>query len=185
MQSEAFPFTSQEIDHLESLLFDNDQEEENLDLFGIHGLLSAFAVGPADADVNEWLRLILDGSCQLESQELEEIKQSILRLFKHIEQQLHSEENVSVPEEIFDDEDALANWSAGFIEGFLSNEKLWFEGYDEAAVASLLLPMMAHSELFEDEDFEDIKHNDKLMAEMADQIPENLTDLYLLYHAKQ
>ncbi len=51
-------------------------------------------------------------------------------------------------------------------------------------MAELLLPVMAVSDLFDDEDFSQIKSNPKIMEQLSEQIPEVLTDLYLLFHAQ-
>lgn len=76
---------------------------------------------------------------------------------------------------------ALENWCAGFVDTFLQHEDEWLE-MNEKKTADLLLPMLALSGLFEDEDFERVRSSEKLSQEMADAIPDSLTDLYLQFH---
>jgi uncharacterized protein len=46
-----------------------------------------------------------------------------------------------------------------------------------------MVPMLTLSGLFEDEDFQKVRNDEKLSAKMAEAIPDSLTDLYLLFHA--
>ena len=77
----------------------------------------------------------------------------------------------------------LQSWCVGFIEGFFCHEALWFKSNEEVA-AELLMPMMVLSGLFEDEDFSKIRKNDKIMAQLETIMPEQLTDIFLYYHAR-
>ena len=43
--------------------------------------------------------------------------------------------------------------------------------------------MLTLSGLFDEEDFQKVRNSDKLSRQMADAIPDSLTDLYLLIHA--
>ena len=55
---------------------------------------------------------------------------------------------------------------------------------DEEAVGMLTLPMMVFSGIDEDDDqLQSVRRNGDLLEEMASEIPENLTKLYLLHHA--
>ena len=78
-------------------------------------------------------------------------------------------------------EDCIASWSAGFIEGFFHNEEAWFLKGAEIA-AELLLPIMSLSGLFESNEFQEIRSNDKLMCQFEEIIPEQLVDIFLFYH---
>ncbi|OZG71308.1 metal-binding protein containing [Hahella sp. CCB-MM4] len=183
MANESFPFSTDFLDSIESILFDNDQEDDCLDLFGIHGLVCSFLVAPETPERNQWLLFIIGDNSNLDEDQKATLEQAITQLQHHISEQLESEEEFTLPEETYDDDNALVNWCAGFVEGFLACEQAWFQDQDEANVAGLLLPIMAHSELFQDDDFEDIRRNDKLMAQMVSEIPENVVDLFLLYRS--
>lgn len=78
---------------------------------------------------------------------------------------------------------ALENWCAGFVDTFLEREEEWLEAASEEETADLLVPMLTLSGLFEDEDFQNVRNSEKLSRQMADAIPDSLTDLYLLFHA--
>lgn len=181
--SAPFPFSDDQLNALEKLLFSDDLDRESPDLFGIHGLLSAFAVGPSTPDPSSWPRLILDEHDSLAGEAITAFNQSLKSLFRHVQNQLNTEENLSLPEEIYEDETALRNWCMGFVEGFLLNEEAWFARQDESAVAKLMLPMMSHSGLFDDEYFKEFKNRQDIYIQMISDIPENLVDLFLLYHA--
>ena len=56
---------------------------------------------------------------------------------------------------------------------------------DEKEAADLLVPMLTLSGLFEDEDFQKVRDDEKLARQMSDAIPESLTALYLLFHAPE
>jgi len=183
MATDSFPYTPEFLDTVEGILFDNDPEEECLDLFGIHGLICSFKVSPAAPEREQWLNLVTGEENQLPETSTATLELAITQLDQHISEQLEEEEGFELPNEVFEDDNALINWCAGFVEGFLSSEKAWFDGQDEATVAGLLLPIMAHSDLFQDEDFEDIRQNDKLMAQMMTEIADNVIDLYLLYRS--
>ena len=58
----------------------------------------------------------------------------------------------------------------------------WLKAGEEET-ADLLVPMLTLSGLFEDEDFQNVRNSEKLSRQMADAIPDSLTDLYLLFHA--
>jgi uncharacterized protein len=77
---------------------------------------------------------------------------------------------------------ALENWCAGFVDVFLEHEDAWLE-VNEKETADLLVPMLTLSGLFEDEDFQKVRNDEKLASQMSDAIPDSLTDLYLLFHA--
>ncbi|WP_020408423.1 YecA family protein [Hahella ganghwensis] len=183
MANESFPFSPDFLDSVESVLFDNDQNDDCLDLFGIHGLVCAFLVAPQTPDRDQWIQYVIGENPDLNQDQKNILEEAITQLQSSLADQLESDDDFSLPEEAYDDDNALINWCAGFIEGFLSCEQAWFEEQDEANVAGLLLPIMAHSELFQDDDFEDIRQNDKLMAQMVTEIPENVVDLYLLYRS--
>ena len=57
------------------------------------------------------------------------------------------------------------------------------EAASEEEAADLMVPMLTLSGLFDDEDFQKVRNSEKLSRQMADAIPDSLTDLYLLFHA--
>jgi len=179
----ASPLSPADISALEDLLFDDRFAEDSLDYFGIHGALSALAVGPCPMTPEAWVELAFGRPVTAgEVKEYDWVTQTLTRLFHNIRNELDQEEPIELPAETYEDRDALTNWCAGFVEAFLANEEQWFKQKQEL-VAELLLPIMALSNLFDDEDFTEITSNPKLMAQLSEQIPETLTDLYLLFHS--
>ena len=183
MPTQSFPFSKKQFDKLEDILFDAKFDEDSLDLFGIQGMICAFVISPESVPKADWVSHITGNPETLPPADYEVVKKCLDMLATHLLEQMNAGQIIQMPPEVYEDEAALSNWCAGFVEGFLTNEKAWFKDQDEAAVAKLLLPMMVHSELYEDEEFQDIHNNDQLMAQMAIEIPDNLLDLYVLYRA--
>ncbi|MCW8978881.1 MAG: YecA family protein, partial [Marinobacter sp.] len=93
-------------------------------------------------------------------------------------------QSLELPEpEDGDPMNALENWCAGFVDTFLEHEEEWLEAASEEEAADLMVPMLTLSGLFDDEDFQKVRNSEKLSRQMADAIPDSLTDLYLLFHA--
>ncbi len=177
----SYPFSEAQMDAIEEVLFDPDVTEESTDLFGIHGMVCACIVGPVSSELENLSGIILGLGVTRSESAFETIDSAVSLCAEYFGRQLNEEQPIQLPTEIYDDEVALQNWCSGFLEVFLLHEKAWFTEQDEAKVAALLLPIMAHSELFDDEDFEDIRKDDKLMAQMVSEISDNLLDLFLLY----
>ena len=64
----------------------------------------------------------------------------------------------------------------------LSNEEAWYEK-DEDSIIELTLPMVTISGLVEDEELDKLRANRKLLQQLAREIPEVLTELYLFFNA--
>lgn len=183
MSQKPYPFSEEEIERLETWLF-SDQCPEALDLIGIHGLVSGFTVAPGELpDAGALLTIVLGDEGQKASWG-DSLNSDLKALHRHIHRQLMGEEGITLPEEVFEDDEAMAVWASCFMEAVYENEGIWFAPQREEAVASLLLPVMAHSGLFTDGEFKTIIQNDKLMADLADQIPETVLDMYLLFQAE-
>lgn len=174
-----------EILELEDVLFAEQWAEDALDFFGLHGLVCASAVGPRRLTEDELFALATGqepGDSALPPPSFVRLRE---KLEKALISALDQGETVELPEPEEDDpRSALENWCAGFVEGFLLLEDEWL-ARDEENVASLLIPMMTLSGLFDDEDFQRTRESDELSQDLADQIPDALTDLYLLFHSPQ
>jgi uncharacterized protein len=66
------------------------------------------------------------------------------------------------------------------MEGVFMTEQYWFESEKEEVVAELLLPIMVASDLFDDEEVVQIRESEKLTNSCIAQIPEVVTDLFLV-----
>lgn len=184
------PLTDAELDQLEAFIFSAAVSEDSLDLIGIHALLCALNISPQDTPTQEWLALIFDGEPDWSSDaEAKQIKALLVRWKDALRADLENDHPLELPCELTfaDDpqEPALEIWAQGFMEGVFLHEDAWFaEGSaEETTIAELMLPIMMASSLFEDKELSQIRANPALAEQMAEEIPENLTDLYLLFHA--
>lgn len=95
------------------------------------------------------------------------------------------ENGIEFPFEIeeADVESSLGDWSVGFVDAMFLNEDAWFAPEYEEQLIDLTLPMMVFSGIDEeDPQMESFRRNGQLMDELAEEIPDNLNELYLMYH---
>jgi uncharacterized protein len=177
--------SNNQIQALEDILFDDTQESTLFDYFSLHGLVCACIVSPKNYSEEEIFDIIFEDTPTTFNKEQETLVKSILsKLITKITQNLTKGESVEIPlaDEEAHEEEAINHWCIGFIEGFLLDEDSWFE-HQPDIVAELLLPYMVLSDLFDDEDFDEIKENEELIDQFYENLSEILTDLYLFYHA--
>lgn len=179
------PLSNSDIDQLEELLFSEHLEDEALDYFGLHGLVCASVVGPKELSNTELEEVIFGGiDPQASAEAKSHLHTCIKRISDALREQLDEGQEPSLPYESEEEADScLESWCIGFIEGFFVYEELWFASNEEQ-VAELLLPIMALSGLFEDDEFKEIRRNDKLMGQFETIIADQLTDIYLYFKAK-
>lgn len=174
-----------DIDTLEDILFEDEYAEDALDYFGVHGLVCALIVGPVEISNDEFTKLVFNTHNGISAEQLKTAETIISKLKNSIFTELSGGITLQLPmydedEEVY--EEAIINWCAGFVEGFLENEPAWFE-HSQDLVAELLLPIMSLSQLFDDEDFGEITSNQKIMDQFEEQLPELMTDLFLFFHS--
>ena len=114
--------------------------------------------------------------------ENEELKARIAR-------ELASDEDLELPCELTlgdePDYSDLRSWCIGFMEGVFLREEAWFSN-DEELVSELLLPVMVASGLFADQpEFAEIHEDEDMVEDMAEHIPQVLTQLFLLFNAPE
>ncbi|MDX1757140.1 MAG: YecA family protein [Marinobacter sp.] len=172
-----------DIEAVEDILFAEPWGDEALDFFGLHGVVCASVVGPVALQAAEVFRLAT-GVDQLPAEGVPEVfTKAVNQLAESMRSALDMGQPLELPEpEDGDPMNALENWCAGFVDTFLENEEQWLEVHEEDT-ANLLVPMMTLSGLFDDEDFRKARESEKLSKQMADAIPDSLTDLYLQFHA--
>lgn len=174
-----------EIESLEDILFAEPWGDDALDFFGLHGVVCASVVGPEPVSIETMFRLATGQDELPEGGVPETFRVLVTRLAQDLAHSLDMGQALELPEpEDGDPMNALENWCAGFVDTFLEHEDAWLAANEEEA-ADLLVPMLALSGLFEDEDFQRVRNSDKLSRQMADAIPDSLTDLYLLFHAPE
>ncbi|SES73913.1 MULTISPECIES: YecA family protein [Marinobacter] len=172
-----------EIEVLEDILFAEPWGEESLDFFGLHGVVCASVVGPRPLDTPEIFRL----ATGQESVSPADVPEAFTRLTEQLSRGLAHSLDMGQALELPEPEDgdpmnALENWCAGFVDSFLEYEDEWLQD-DEAGTAELLVPMLTLSGLFDDEDFRKAREDEKVAQQMAEALPDALTDLYLHFHA--
>lgn len=160
---------------------DGEHNLHGVDFAATHGFLCAIAVGPA---CKNWLSLLFDGH---EKEVPATILQQVQAWQADIAQTLANEDLIEFPFEIeeADVESSLGDWSVGFVDAMFLNEDAWFVPEVEDALVELTLPMMVFSGIDEeDPQMESFRRNGQLMDELAEEIPDNLSDIYLLYHSE-
>ena len=161
---------------------DGDQNEFGLDFAATHGFLCAIAVGP---QFDRWLEELFEGN---HAKAPKEIVAQIKLWLEDIRQKLANEEGIEFPFEVeeADVESSLGDWSVGFVDAMFLNEEAWFAPEYEDQVVDLTLPMMVFSGI-DDEDLQMVsfRRNGQLMDEIAEEIPENLNEIYLMYHTPE
>ncbi len=186
-RAENQPLNENEIDELETFLFSEGVSEEALDYPGLHGLLTAIAICPVAIDEQEWLETLFDGLPQYANSEQQARIESLLRReLLGICDELEHEEPPELPCDLsLDDDSLLTVWCQGFMEGVFMREELWFGDHEEQ-MAELLLPMMIASELFEDDvELQAMRGDTTLMLGLCEEIPDLLTDIYLLFRVPE
>lgn len=172
-----------DIEALEEILFAEPWGDDALDFFGLHGVVCASVVGPASLSTEDIFRLATGAEQAPNGQVPDVFRDTVEQLGRDMTHALDMGQPLELPEpEDGDPMNALENWCAGFVDTFLENEEAWLEAGEEET-ADLLVPMLTLSGLFEDEDFQNVRNSEKLSRQMADAIPDSLTDLYLLFHA--
>ena len=172
-----------DIEALEDILFAEPWGDEALDFFGLHGVVCASVVGPTSLSTEDIFRRATGAELAPSGQVPDAFRQAVEQLGRDMAHALDMGQSLELPEpEDGDPMNALENWCAGFVDTFLENEEAWLEAGEEET-ADLLVPMLTLSGLFEDEDFQNVRNSEKLSRQMADAIPDSLTDLYLLFHA--
>lgn len=177
-------------DALEQLddFLDSDQvDEDALDLISTHGFMVALAVAPSEVPAEQWLAELFQGEpAYADDAERAEITGLLTALRDNAIALLEQGGLVELPFELILDglppeETPIGDWCAGFMEGVFSDESAWFAD-DEEAAATLLLPFMLLSGLFDDEpDIAELSGDTQRLEALTQQLPELVLDLYLHY----
>lgn len=172
-----------DLDQLADWLEDEAQAEECLDINGLHGFITALAIC-AEPLTEDWLEDALART--LTPADKDAIAQC-QQLYQQVCAELYSDDQVSVSFEPDTDwqDSPMQLWSEGFMEVVFALPERWTHPQEEA-LATALLPIEVASGLFvEEADFKPLYQSPTLLKEMFDQIPELLTDLYLLLQSPE
>ena len=170
---------------------DNQESPYVLDSVATHGFLTATVIG---RDLPNWLDALFEGQT---AKVPENVVDGVQRWRKAIMAELKNETPIELPfgadadsEETvvdFTEESDIVAWSIGFVDAMYADEaEDWFEDEETAEdVAVLTLPMVVLSGIDdEDPELEQMRKDEDKMAQMANSIEGNLTELFLLFHTK-
>ncbi|WP_227429067.1 UPF0149 family protein [Psychrobacter sp. I-STPA6b] len=170
---------------------DSEANEFGLDSIATHGFLTATVVGKP---LPNWLSLYFE---EQDDRIADEIKEALQRWQASLLMDLKDESSIELPLSVTDNdemdfspESELSAWSVGFIDAMYGDESIdWFSDEDTSEdVAMLTLPMMVFSGIDmadgseEDEDLAEIRADEDALAQMANSIEGNLTELFLLFN---
>lgn len=165
---------------------DGDDNPDGLDFVATHGFLTALTVGPDTPPAEAWLKELFDGQPPSADAALAaEIAAGLEAWRKEIHATLYHGQALGLPCPLTlkaTESTDLNDWCAGFMEGMFMKEASWYDA-NEDLVADLTLPMVVLSDLIDDPELQHIRRDQKLNRELAQQIPDVLTELYLHFHA--
>ena len=168
---------------------DNDESQFVLDSVATHGFLTATVIG---RPLPNWLDALFEGHV---SDIPANVIDGIQRWRDAIMAELKNETPIELPfgedagdEEVavdFSEESDIVAWSIGFVDAMYGDEASdWLEDEETAEdVAVLTLPMIVLSGIDdEDPELAEMRADEDKMAQMANSIEGNLTELFLLFH---
>lgn len=155
--------------------------EMGLDPIAAHGFLTATVVGKP---LPNWLSAFFEGA---DASVPSEVKEALQAWRQELIDTLKAEQPIELPfdaseeAEDFSEDGDLAAWAIGFVDAMYSDENVdWFDDENtEQDVADLTLPMVALSGI--DEELDEIR-SDEMLADMANALEDNITELFLLFH---
>jgi len=172
---------------LDDFLDSERVDADALDLIAAHGFLVALAVAPRDTPAATWVAELFHGEPAFADDAEREAILGLLERLRH--NAIDVLEAGGLPELPFElelgdsapEETPIGDWCAGFMEGVFLDEAAWFAD-DEEAAATLLLPFMLLSGLFDDEpDMAELANDAARLESLVSQLPELVLDLYLHY----
>ena len=181
---------AEQLTRLQVFLDADDLHDEALDYVATHGFLTALSICAEDVPEREWIDAVFSEPPHYKDDaQREEIEATLIQLKAHIARQLASDEEFELPCDLDlgdePDDSELRGWCIGFMEGVFMREEAWFETAEDE-VSEMLLPIMVGSGLFDEQpEFDEIASDRGLVDDMVAQIPELLTNLFLLCQAPE
>lgn len=164
------------------LLLDELAGEDTLDYAATHGLLSAIVAGP-EVGEEEWLATVFDGEPDFpEEGQGQRCIELLRQLHSDIAHRFYGNERLRIPCPLRPGHERLESWCVGFMEGVFLREEEWLGDDVDEEIPHLLLPVMVESGLIEAPETEEVRRNRAVRETMVRELPENLTDIYLLFH---
>ncbi len=181
------PLTEQQEQYLTHFLESDAVSDACLDFIAMHGFLTGTATGPEPLKDHHWLPFIFDTRPQFQSEKQHsEIEAIIKQLFMFIQRSLYLDEELHLPcaSTVADVgyTNSLTDWCFGFMEAIGINEDNWFcDPSLTESIAELILPIGILSNQIADPALEHIILNNKKRQQMANNLTENVQNLYLLF----
>lgn len=177
-----------QLEQLDELLIQlGTDEDEDADLFIALGYITARAMEPQDSTATDWLPSLL-ATTPPAGAAADQLQQLLEEASRSARQGFYQGGGIELPFDTDLDEDTegfIGDWCAGFMQAVFEQEDLWL-GNQEQDIAELLLPLMALSGLFsEEEDFAEMEEDQALMTQFARQLPELLLDIYCQLNAPE
>jgi uncharacterized protein len=184
--SSVLRLTDADLDRLDELL-STPEMENSMTLDAIQGLLCAAASSPRSVPPEKWIPVVLGEGRFKSEAEAKEAEQLLLRYHDDTFRQLAGEDGIEIlTYPVEDDEEELALWCDGYLEGTQLAEPGWFEmGEEEEVVSELLYPFMLLSGRLKESSLEEGKEwpapdkERRLMDEARESIA---TDIARAYH---
>lgn len=164
---------------------DSNHNEYGLDSVATHGFLTATVVAKP---LHNWQAELFDGKQS-------SIDSDVLEALGEWQSQLANQLKAELPIELpfadgssdvdFSPNSDMSAWAVGFMNAmYADGAQDWFDDEEtEDDVAMLTLPMVVLSGIDEeDETLMDIRSDVDMLAQMANNIEGNLTELFLLFH---
>ncbi|MFQ3281106.1 YecA family protein [Reinekea sp.] len=171
-----------DVDQLADWLENEQRNEDCFDIHGLHGYLTALAIC-SEPLTDTWLATAIDQPLtELPEPEATYFANTCVELHGLILEELYSDDSISLTFEptIDHEESDMEAWCQGFMEVVFELPEQW-QHSDEEQMSVLMLPIEVASGFFVDEpDFIQFYKQKALLKQMFDEIPDILTDLYLL-----
>lgn len=164
---------------LENAIVQYDSEMDEFDFAFVHGLLVANTISIHQEGHQKLLQCIFDQDDPFTDKGLKQWAPLIDNEIKAIDRLLQEEGGGA---DLFPlHREKFALWCSGFIELHFLQEELWLKNREQE-VSELLLPIMMFSGLFlEEAEFKAMSNDQQLLEDMKEQLPDVLTELYLLF----
>jgi len=171
----------QDWDLLSDYFLSDEIPENAMDLFELHGFMTALAIVPKEVAFSDWWPEVMGE----EGAAVNEPIAALLKTMLHgIHEEMDSGDGIELPVELTPDDDEegelLHSWCLGFVEGQMLEDETWF-GEEVARVAALSLPMAALAGAVEEEDLGELIKTEAARQQLAEQIPDCLDELFLLF----
>lgn len=190
-------------EHLAAVTGVEDEHDLTTDVMAAHGFMIAEALQPSPLGPTELLPALLEETDDIPAAQQAALSDVLLQLAERARQAFYLGHSIELPFDLSweaDSEADIGDWSAGFMQAVFHDEARWFgsdspqeNGQQETAhepraqqVAELLLPIMALSGLFEDEEeLAEVSDDPDLLNQFTEQLPELLVDLFCQLNAPE